>query len=143
MPVGRRFVSKPRPLTQTEVDRFAELTGDLNRLHTDEQYARKTVFGGRIAHGLLVLSLAIGLWYEMDLTRGSLVALLGIDKVTFRAPARPGTRLHLISRVHSRRHSESNPGTGIVILHDVVANDANSRLLEFERVLLVKRRLRA
>ncbi len=143
MPIGRRFISRPRALTQAEVDHFAELTGDLNRLHTDEEYARTTTFGGRVAHGLLVLSLAIGLWYEMDLTRDSLVALLGIDSVAFRAPARPGDRLHLVSRVRSRRPSKSNPGTGIVVLHDAVADDLDKELMQFERVLLVKRRPKA
>ena len=140
--VGRKFVSGPRVLTQAEVNRFARLTGDLNRLHTDEEYARKTPFGGRIAHGLLVLSASIGLWYEMDVTRDSLVALLGIDKVAFRAPTRPGERMHLVTRVQSRRHSKSNPGAGVVVLHDVVANDHDSELVEFERVLLVRRRPR-
>ncbi len=143
MPIGRKFISKARPLSQAEVDRFAELTGDLNRLHIDEEYARKTVFGGRIAHGLLVLSFAIGLWYDMDVTRDSLVALLGIDKVAFRAPARPGDKLHLISRVQSRRLSKSNPGAGIVVLDDAVANELGSEVMEFERVLLVKRRPKA
>jgi len=143
MPIGRRFVSRPRVLTEVDVDRFAELTGDLNRLHTDEEYARKTMFGGRIAHGLLVLSLAIGLWYEMGLTRDSLVALLGMDKVAFRAPVRPGERFHLVSRVRSRRPSKSNPEAGIVVLHDVVVDNLKRKLVEFERILLVRRRPKA
>jgi len=143
MPVGKRFTSKSRTLSQNEVDRFADLTGDLNPLHIDEEYARKTVFGGRVAHGLLVLSLAIGLWYDIGVTRDSLVALLGIDQVAFRVSVRPGDRLHLTSKVQSRRPSRSNPGAGIVVLHDVIADDLERKLVEFERVLLVKRRPKA
>ncbi len=143
MRIGRRFVTRPRSLTQAEVDRFADLTGDLNRLHVDEKYARRTVFGGRIAHGLLILSLAIGLWYDLGLTRDSLIALLGMNKVAFRAPARPGESLHLVSKVLSRRPSKSNPQAGVVVLHDVVADDAGRQLVEFERVLLMKRRPKA
>ena len=143
MLIGRRFVSRPRALTDVEVERFAELTGDLNRLHMDEEYARKTVFGGRVAHGLLVLSLAVGLWYDNGLTRDSLVALVGMNKVAFRAPVRPNDRFHLVSRVQSRRRSRSNPGTGIVVLHDIVADDRDRKLVEFERILLVRRRPKA
>ena len=143
MPVGKKFTSESKTLSQGEVDRFAELTGDMNRLHIDEEYARRTIFRGRVAHGLLVLSLAIGLWYDMGLTRDSLVALLGIDQVSFRAPVRAGDRLHLASRVQSRRPSKSNPEAGIVVLHDVIADRLERKLVEFERVLLVKRRPKA
>lgn len=140
MRVGRSFASESKTLTQSEIDSFARLTGDLNRLHTDEAYAKKTIFGGRVAHGLLVLSAAFGLWYGMDLTRDSLVALLGINGVAFRAPARPGDKVHLISKVKSRRPSTSRPDAGIVTFHDSVANEKGGTLLEFERVLLLKKR---
>lgn len=140
MRVGRSFTSESRTLAQSEIDSFARLTGDLNRLHTDEAYAKKTIFGGRVAHGLLVLSVAFGLWYGMDLTRESLVALLGINKVAFRAPARPGDRIHLVSKVQSRRPSTSRPDAGIVTFRDAVASEKGETLLEFERVLLLKKR---
>jgi acyl dehydratase len=140
MSVGRKFISETRSLSPGEFDGFARLTGDLNRLHTDDSYAKNTIFRGRVAHGLLVLSVALGLWYGMDLTRDSLVALLGINRVAFRAPVRPGDKLRLISKVQSRRPSGSRPEAGIVILKDMVAGEKGETLLEFERVLLVKRK---
>lgn len=143
MRVGKKFASGSRSISQGEIERFAKLTGDLNRLHTDEPYARTTVFGGTIAHGLLVLSAALGLWYEMGVTRDSLVALLGIDKVAFRAPVRPGEELRLLTEVRSRRPSASRPGEGIVILDDVVVGEEGKTLLKFERALLLKRKPKA
>ncbi len=140
MRVGRSFTSRTASLRQADVDDFARLTGDLNRLHTDEGYASRTIFGGRVAHGLLVLSVAVGLWYEMNLTRDSLVALLGMNKVAFKAPVRPGDKMRLVSVVASRRPSRSRPDAGVVALRDVVANEKGEPLLEFERVLLVKKR---
>jgi acyl dehydratase len=140
MSVGKEFISGPRSLSKGEIDSFARLTGDLNRLHTDDSYAKNTIFRGRVAHGLLALSVALGLWYGMDLTRDSLVALLGINKVAFRAPVRPGDKLRLISKVLSRRPSGSRPEAGIVTLKDIVAGERGDTLLEFERVLLVKRK---
>ncbi|QPV63768.1 CBS domain-containing protein [Halosimplex litoreum] len=43
-----------KPLDETEVDDFADASGDTNRLHLDGEYARRTRFGRRIAHGTLV-----------------------------------------------------------------------------------------
>ncbi len=138
--VGRKFVSGQRSLSQEEIEVFGRLTGDMNRLHTDEDYARSTVFRGRVAHGLLVLSSALGLWYGMDLTRDSLVALLGIGRVSFKAPVRPGQSFRLTTWVRSRRPSGSRPEAGIVTLKDEVVDDGGKTLLEFERVLLVRKR---
>ena len=140
--VGRRFSSKQRSLSDSEIEAFARLTGDRNKLHTSEAFARRTIFGGRVAHGLLVLSAALGLWYDMGLTRDSLVALLGIGQVAFRAPVRPGQKFRLVTEVKSRRPSASRPGAGIVTLADRVTGNGGETLLEFERVLLVKRRPR-
>ena len=139
MLVGKRFVSEPRTLKSTEIDSFAKLTGDMNRLHVDEDYAKRTIFRGRIAHGLLILSMATGLWFDMNLTRDSVVALLAIKSVTFRAPVHPGDRFHLVSTVRSRRPSQSKPDAGIVTLHDVIEDENGNRILDFERVLLVNR----
>lgn len=107
MNVGREFTSGSRSIGREEIEAFARLTGDMNRLHTDESYARTTIFRGVVAHGLLVLSIALGLWYETGLTRDSLVALLGVNKVAFKAPARPGEQLRLLTKVQSRRLSDS------------------------------------
>jgi 3-hydroxybutyryl-CoA dehydratase len=44
-------------ITERDVIRFAELTGDINPIHMDKLYAEQTVFGERIAHGMLIASL--------------------------------------------------------------------------------------
>lgn len=46
-----------RKITKEDIHRFAQATGDFNPLHLDEDYAKNTVFKGRIAHGMLVASL--------------------------------------------------------------------------------------
>lgn len=138
--VGQRYSSEQKSLSHSDIEAFARLTGDRNRLHLDERYARSSVFGGRVAHGLLVLSMALGLWYEMGVTRDSLVAFLGIDHLVFRAPVRPGQKFRLETKVKSRRPSKSRPGSGVVTLSDRVASDEGGTLLEFERVLLVRKR---
>jgi len=54
--VGEK-ASLSRKITEEDINNFAQATGDLNPLHLDEDYAKGTVFQGRIAHGMLVASL--------------------------------------------------------------------------------------
>ena len=55
--IGTQFVTPGRTIGETEVSMFAMLTGDFNRLHTDAEYMKTSVFGERIAHGLLGLAM--------------------------------------------------------------------------------------
>ena len=59
--LGEEFVSPERVVTEANVIAFAELTGDHHPQHVDARWAESSIFGQRIAHGLLVLSLAMGL----------------------------------------------------------------------------------
>ncbi len=56
--VGEIAVTRARTITETDIVNFAALTGDWYPLHTDIEYAKKGPFGERIAHGLLILSIA-------------------------------------------------------------------------------------
>lgn len=139
MIVGTKFTSSYTSLDQQDINEFAELTKDFNPIHIDRDFARSTIFRTRIAHGLLVLSTALGLWYQMGLTRDSLVALVGISDIAFRAPVRPGDHFRLVSEVASRRPSKSRPDSGIVTLRDNVVSEDGRAFLGSKRVLLLKR----
>ena len=102
LPEGREFACGEREIGDAEIAAFAELSGDRNPLHLDEEYARGTAFGGRVAHGAQGIALATRLMAQSGLTAGTLVALLGLDW-RFVAPIRPGDRLSLKLRVAARR----------------------------------------
>lgn len=132
--VGQRFVTPARTITEGEVAAFAGLTGDYNPVHTDEEFARKTEFGGRIAHGPFGIGLAFGLASRLDLIDGTVVALLGLTW-DFRAPTRAGDTLHAEIDVMSKRDVK-NPQHGLVELSiklinqsDVVTQLGTARLL--------------
>jgi acyl dehydratase len=72
--VGQRFVTKARTVTEADVVNFAALTWDRNQLHTDAEYAATTVYGQRIAHGLLGVASHTGL--ASSLPEQSILALL-------------------------------------------------------------------
>jgi acyl dehydratase len=140
MHVGDRFEGQPRTITSADVREFAELTGDRNPIHLDPEFARTTPFGRPIAHGMLTLSVALGLWSAAGITRDSLVALVSLEEVKFRQPLYPGERVHLSTEVLSVRPSRSHPGGGIVTYTDRLLDDQQGVVVEFRRVVLLKKR---
>lgn len=74
-------------LTQEQIGRYADATGDHNPIHVDEAFARATPFGGTIAHGMLVLA---SISEMMAATFGEAWLAGGRLRVRFRGPARPG-----------------------------------------------------
>ena len=139
--VGQKFHSESRMLTQEDVAKFADLTGDLNRLHLDADYAKGTVFKRPISHGLLVLGIALGLWYSEGVTQDSIVAFIGMNNLSFKAPVYPGDSISLETEIVSKRESKSRPDSGVVTFKDSVVNQKKVVVLEFERLLLLKKKV--
>ena len=111
---GRTFRTGTRVVTESDIEAFAEVSGDRNPLHLDAEYARSSVFGGRVAHGVLGLAVATGLLNASGLTRGTLVAFLGLTW-DFVSPVFPGAEVSVSLEVVSRRPT-SGGGRGIVVL---------------------------
>ena len=66
--VGELLVSPGRTITETDIILFAGLTGDWHPIHTNVEYAKKTMFGERIAHGMLGLSVGSALIFRLGPT---------------------------------------------------------------------------
>jgi oxepin-CoA hydrolase/3-oxo-5,6-dehydrosuberyl-CoA semialdehyde dehydrogenase len=93
--IGDSVVTKEREVTREDVDHFAAFTGDTFYAHTDEQAAEANpLFGGIVAHGYLVLSLAAGLF--VDPAPGPVLANTGLDRLRFTKPVKPGDRIHVV-----------------------------------------------
>jgi len=81
-----------RTVTESDVVAFANLTGDHHPQHTDARWAAHGPFGERIAHGMLVLSYAVGL---VDFDPERIVALRRIEEVVFKRPVKIGDTIHV------------------------------------------------
>ncbi|MDQ0379773.1 oxepin-CoA hydrolase/3-oxo-5,6-dehydrosuberyl-CoA semialdehyde dehydrogenase [Amycolatopsis thermophila] len=90
--IGDSVVAGPRPVTQEDVDHFAEFTGDTFYAHTDpEAAAANPLFGGIVAHGYLVVSFAAGLFVSPE--PGPVLANYGLENLRFLTPVKPGDEL--------------------------------------------------
>lgn len=74
-----------KTIAESDVYLFAGITGDLSPNHINEEYGRSTAYGGRIAHGMLVLSLASATSTMMQATAGQACVSYGYDRVRFTA----------------------------------------------------------
>ena len=72
--VGQEMVTRGRTITEADVVNFAGLSGDFHPLHTDEVYAGQQIFGQRVAHGVLGLSVATGLAMGLGVIDESIIA---------------------------------------------------------------------
>jgi len=89
---GATFETRGRTVTEADVVAFAAQTGDWHPQHADAEWARDSAFGERIAHGMLVLSYAVGL-VEFDPDR--VVALRRVADAVFKRPVRLGDTIRV------------------------------------------------
>jgi 3-hydroxybutyryl-CoA dehydratase len=118
--VGDKKVSRGRTITEADIVLFSAFTGDWYPVHVDVEYARKSQFGERIAHGFLVLSVASGL---MPLYDEAIVALFAIDNVRFFKPTKIGDTLHL--EIEYTGKEDRNKKGGVVDHYIKVINQRN------------------
>lgn len=88
--VGDTFTTRARTITEADIVSFAGWSWDTNPVHTDALAGAAGRFGSTIAHGMLGMSVAMGLVSTLGIFEGSSVALLGVDGWTFSGPIRAG-----------------------------------------------------
>lgn len=137
--VGDKVTTQSITVTESHVVNWASLTGDWYPLHTDEEYAKTTQFGSRIAHGPLTFGLAVGLMAMLNPFQDSLVAWLGVDKLRAISPVRIGDTIHVEAEVINKRETK-HPDRGITVYKYVVKNQQGEDVMDFEHNLMMYRR---
>jgi len=92
---GQKIVSVGRTITESDIISFAGLTGDYNQIHTDQEFSKNTPFGQRVAHGLLCLSIGMGLATRTGFIEGTVLAFREIVNWKFIKPVYIGDTIHV------------------------------------------------
>jgi acyl dehydratase len=132
------LMTRGRTITEADVVGFAGLTGDFVELHTNEEFAKRSPFGRRIAHGALVFSISIGLATRTNVLEDTLLAFAGVDRLRFVAPVFIGDTIHATKRVAERKELGADKGT--VTFETRVVNQRGELVLAYFDRMLLKRR---
>ncbi|NLX09446.1 MAG: dehydratase [Chloroflexi bacterium] len=106
---GMELETQGRTITEADIVSFAGLSGDFNPMHTDAAYAAGTQFGQRVSHGLLGLSIASGLSYQLGFLDQTVIAFTGLEW-KFRAPILIGDTIRVAVKVTKLREMRAAGG---------------------------------
>ena len=135
--VGEEYESPGRTVTESDIVMFAGLSGDYNVLHTDAEFMKQSIFGERIAHGLLGLAIQSGLFSRATQAYATL-AFVGL-RWKFKAPVKIGDTIRLRAKVIARKDL-SEPGRGLVTLERTLLNQRDEIVQQGETDLIVEKR---
>jgi acyl dehydratase len=139
---GTTFNTGGRTVTEADVTAFAGLTADFNSAHVDQEYAKQSTFGQRIAHGMLVASISVGLTTRClvhVLTEKTQIAVME-NSIKFLKPTLIGDTIHVDIEVLESRETR-NPARGVTIFRRITRNHAGDALIESRVVMLMQRRV--
>lgn len=95
LPIGYSIRTASRTISLDDIEHFAHFTGDTFYAHMDEEAAKASpIFGGRVAHGYLILSFAAGLF--VDAPPGPVLANYGLESLRFIKPVKPGDSIQAV-----------------------------------------------
>jgi acyl dehydratase len=92
--VGQKLKTEKRNVTEDDIMTFARVSGDDNRIHTDPEFSKTTIFGKQIAHGLLGLALASGLAWQTGILDGTVIAFREVNEWKFIKPVFIGDTIY-------------------------------------------------
>lgn len=136
--VGEKFVSPARTITEADIVMFAALTGDWHPIHTNIEYAKKTQFGERIAHGILTLAIGGALIHRLGpyvYAPKGFIAFYGMDNVRFTGPLKIGDTIRCELTVKSLEPIDDRKGN--LVYQTEIINHRDEMLMIATQKLLV------
>lgn len=135
--VGERHETPGITITDWHVMNFAAVSMDFFELHTNEEYARQTQFGRRVAHGLLGLAMADGLKHRSSFQVEAIASLRWSWEFT--GPIHVGDTIRARLRVAAKRASRSKPDRGVVTVDYEVLNQLGEVVQQGTNTMMVKK----
>ena len=135
--LGDTIKAGPKTITIEDIEHFAEFTGDTFYAHMDEKAAAANpFFGGRVAHGYYILSVAAGLFVQPD--PGPVLANYGLDNLRFVTPAKPGDQLS-VTLTCKGKNPRITENYGEVRWDTVVTNQDGKIVAEYDVLTMVEK----
>lgn len=132
-PIGGGWKSDGRTITETDIVNFASLTGDYDPQYIDAEFAKKSLFKERIAHGMLIFTIAMELnwleWTHWGWRKTTIAGHLS-DRATFLVPVKIGDTIRTLSKVLVARTSKSKPELAIAEVGHQIINQRNEVVQE-------------
>jgi acyl dehydratase len=127
--VGQRFISTGRTITEHDILTFAGLSGDYNQIHTDAEFSKGTLFGQRVAHGVLGLAVATGLVMRTGILEGTVLAFREISQWKFSKPVFIGDTIHVeVTLIETK--AMPRLGGGLINIETNVLNQRNESVMK-------------
>ena len=134
--IGRSLATPARTVTEADIVAFAALSGDWTAIHADREYAASTPFGERIAHGLLVLSIASGLAVRQGFIEDTIMAFRSVEW-KFSLPVKIGDTVHVQLQIAAKQ-ALPRLGGGQVVFNAEVLNQRGETVQRGIWTMLVK-----
>jgi len=140
--VGTKITTQRRTITDGDFSAMVNLSWESSPIHTDDEYAKNTIFGRRILGGPCTIPFVAGLsghaWHGLWEKSGMrLLALVGINNVAFKAPLFPNDTIWVELEIASKRPT-SKPRRSIVTVKDTLKKQGGETILQMERIILVE-----
>lgn len=139
--IGVTMQTRGRTITESDIVSFAGLTGDYNPMHTDAEYMKESMFGQRVAHGLLTLSYAVGQAYQLGFMERTVLAFRGLE-MKFSLPVFIGDTVHAELIVREKKDA-ARLGGGMVTIDIKIINQNGKTVQSGELLVLVASRPKA
>lgn len=136
--IGDIAESSGRTITESDIMLFADFTGDHNPVHTNAEYAKGTIYGEQVAHGLLGLSIAGGLAWHTGLLERTAEALIGMEW-KFRNPIYIGDIIRLRAEVRKKKEMPRMNG-GFVTFNATLLNQRGETVQKGTWTVLIRSR---
>ncbi len=133
--IGDIYTTPCITVTETHVVNWAGLTMDFYPLHMDKEYAAKTPFKERLAHGPLIFGLAVGLVSLAGFAGDSAIAWLGVDNMKMLEPVKIGDTITVVVEVIKKRTTK-DPKKGIQTWKYSVKNQGQETVMEFDYTMM-------
>ena len=136
--IGEEFVSHSRRVTEEDIINFARLTGDFHPTHFEDEFAKRSFFGEKVSHGLLNLSIAMGMMNEWEYRAKSVMAFINL-KCHFLKPVKINDLIHVKTSILSKKEWKKSD-KGIIVFGLEIINQREEVVAKAEIEELVWRR---